>query len=190
MARVSFPCLCLTIPWHADFVVSGRKAHAPPDFFLMHAPPPLPTHRSHSRGPSPHCHVPICICISTPSDPDATPPLGAWARASGSDPPCPPSHMPASLHAAVFGWITALKSLEVLQPGAPVLARKAVSPLGKGYLPQGRSRVLIRGATSGRTLSRESALKPSDFILRLGPWTIPAQGRPDLVPPYLPSPPD
>lgn len=120
--------------------------HTPPPGRLPHAPPTptnpsLPFPRSQSPLSSPHLHLHL-----NSIRPRCNPP-GAWARASGSSPLV---RHPTCQHPCMqpfLDGITALKSLEVLQPGAPVLARKAVSPLGKGYLPQGRSRVLIRGAT-------------------------------------------
>lgn len=157
MARVSFPCLCLTIP--CALTSWCQVAKRTPPGRLPHArPTPLPTHRSHSRGPSPTVMSPSASASQlhpTQMQPPWVLGKGFWVLT-----PCPPSHMPASLHAAVFGWITALKILEVLQPGAPVLARRAVSPLGKGYLPQARSRDPIRGPPQDGLQAARMALRP------------------------------
>lgn len=91
----------------------------------MHAPPPY-----QPIVPIPEVPVPTVMSPSASASqlhPTQMQPPWGLGKGFWVFPPCPPSHMPASLHAAVFGWITALKSLEVLQPGAPVLAQGGVT---------------------------------------------------------------
>lgn len=144
-----------------------------------HTPPPRT-----SSSCTPHPYQPIVTIPEVPVPTVKSPSASAsqlhptqmqppWGLGKGFWvlPPCPPSHMPASLHAAVFGWdhcaqksrsSAAWRTCPCSQGGVTIGQRLPSSGPVSSSDTWGHLR-------TGSTLSRENALRPSYFILRLGP---------------------